>query len=210
MISNTTTDHLLSLDMMDAKEASRTYTLAEYLALEQETQTKYEFHQGEVFAQAGGSLPHGLLIGNIYLELQNRLKEQGSHCRALTSEVKLSLASTQSYVYPDAMVVCGEFEVAEELPDAITNPTLVVEVLSPSSADYDRGGKFDRYSQLPSLKEYVLIWQEEPRVEVFYRAEPNEIWQYQSVKSLAEVIEFTSLGISLPLADLYEGISFAE
>jgi len=131
---------------------------------------------------------------------------RGKGCRVSSPDLRLKVSSKKvSYRYPDIMVICGDLQFAENRTDTITNPTLIVEVLSPSTALEDRNAKLDEYRALDSVQEYVLISVDEPKVEVFSRTE-SEKWLYTSVKGLDEQIELASIGCILPLADVYEQV----
>ena len=183
-------------------------TVGEYLTLEQDTQTKYEYHGGWVTAQAGGSFNHGKLSFRIARGLADGVESKGSNCQAFSSDNRLYIEATSSYVYPDAMVVCGKEEFAEENKDSLTNPTLLVEVLSPSTEGYDRGDKFVKYQQIPSLKEYLLISQNEPTVELYTRNPEGSSWRYIRVSGLDQEITLSSLAITISLAWLFQNIEF--
>ncbi len=181
-------------------------TVQEYIQQEVESGQKYEYHNGEIFALAGGSLPHGLLCGNIYSLLRNALKAKQSDCKPLNGEIKLHIAEKKSYVYPDAMVICGAIETAKDNEHAVTNPKLLVEVLSKSTADYDRGDKFYLYRQVSSLQEYVLIEQEKAVVEVFYKRQETDLWQIKRFEGLEDVVNLQSIDLEIKMLDLYEDI----
>ena len=178
-------------------------TIEEYLLQERESGQRYEYHDGRIFALAGGSVNHGLLCGNIYAELRNHLRTKGSNCKPTTSEIKLSIVKENRFVYPDAMVICGELETSEGDKNAVTNPILVVEVLSKTTADYDRGDKFYSYRQIPTLQEYVLIEQDRPQVEVFYKKAGTDLWSIKRFEGLEGIIQLQSLEIEIQMSELY-------
>ncbi len=179
------------------------FSLEEYIQHEIQTKQKHEFHDGALFALAGGSLEHALLVGNIYAELRNGLKAKNSNCKPITSEAKLHIKKENKYLYPDCMVVCGEIEKSEDHKEALCNPMLIVEVLSKSTSEYDRGDKFYFYRQIPSLREYVLIEQSRYVVEVFYKKSKNSLWSISRYEGLAENVKLQSLGIEVNMKDLY-------
>lgn len=181
-------------------------TIQEYLNLEQESGKKYEFHNGVITSLADGTLNHGKLCGSIYAELRMRLKEIKSDCAAYSSEIKLFIKEKNAFVYPDAQVVCGQLETSSN-SHAIQNPILLVEVLSKTTAEYDRGDKFYFYRSIESLQEYVLIEQERPVVEVFYKQVGSELWSISRFEGLTDTVFFKSIGVELPLAVLYEDIT---
>ena len=151
--------------------ARQRLTPAEYLAIERAADYKSEFFADEMFAMAGAAPAHVLITSNVTRELGTQLK--GRSCRVYPSDLRVKVSETGLYTYPDVVIVCGEQQFDDEHRDTLLNPTLIVEVLSPSTEAYDRGEKFDHYSQLESLQEYVMIAQDRPRVERYVRAVPG-------------------------------------
>lgn len=178
-------------------------TVEEYINHEIETSQKHEFHDGLIYALAGGSLEHALLIGNIYSELRNSLKQKKSDCKPIANDAKLHIEKGNKYVYPDTMVICGEIEKSKKNKDAVTNPILIVEVLSKSISEYDRGDKFHFYRQIPSLQEYILIEQNRYVVEIFYKKAKNDLWRISRYEGLEEDIKIQSLNIVVSMKELY-------
>ena len=133
-------------------QAQHRYTLEEYLQLEADTDCKHEYHAGQVYAMSGGTIEHGLIGGNVFSALKTKLRAAGGNCRALNNDIKIYIATKDQYVYPDAMAVGGDLQRSDREANAITNPTLVVEVMSKSSANRDRSDKFYTYRQLPACK----------------------------------------------------------
>jgi len=179
------------------------FTVKDYLQQEEETDRKWEYHDGRITALAGGTLNHGILCGNIFGELRNGLRKKKSKCKPYTSEIKIYIEKKNSYVYPDSMVICGEIETSEEEINSVTNPILIVEVLSKSSARYDRGDKFYLYRQLPSFKEYVIIEQKRYIVDVQYKSEGSDLWQITRYEGVDKIIKLQSIGIEISMKDLY-------
>lgn len=183
-------------------------TVAEYLSIEREHDQRYEYHDGFIYALAGWSINHSVICSNVSGELRDKIREKGKDCRPLIADVKVHIASSNSYLYPDVMVVCGDIETAKENKESITNPVLIIEVLSESTGSYDRGDKFHKYRQLPSLLDYVLIEQTSQQVDVFHRDQGGELWKISSFTS-GEVY-LASLDLSFTLEALYEGVVFEE
>lgn len=179
------------------------YTVEEYIQQEKNANQKFEFHDGIIYALAGGSIEHALLVGNIYSELRNGLRNSKSDCKPITSEAKLYINSQNKYVYPDGMVVCGELERSNVHKDAISNPILVVEVLSKSTTEYDRGDKFYFYRQIPTLKEYVLIDQSRYVVEVYYKKASTDLWSISRYAGLNKKIKLESINLEIGMDELY-------
>lgn len=179
-------------------------TEEEYLRLERAADGKNEFAGGEMFAMSGGSPRHAELAANFITALRMRLQVR---CRVYTSDLRIRTRSTGSYVYPDLSVVCGKPELHSGSDDILINPRVIVEVLSPASASYDRGRKFDLYREIPSLSEYVLCHQDSARLEMFTR-QADESWIYRDVAGLASAVNLASLDCQIPLSDIYSGIEF--
>ena len=175
-------------------------SIEEYNQLEEYTNTRYEYHQGEVFAMAGGSPKHGIIAGNVIGLLQNQLT---SGCRVGSSDLKFYIASLDKSLYPDASVVCQPYQVSSQDRNALTNPVLLVEVLSESTANYDRGNKFHYYSELSSLREYVLVEQDRWKVETRYRHSAQEEWKMDWFEGEEAMVILRSLNITIPLAQFY-------
>jgi len=192
-------------------EQKPSLTVSQYIEAEKTSGVRHEFHAGQIYLLAGGPLNHGLLCGNVYSELRAKLAVSGSNCKALTSEVKLEIAQNGqkgSFVYPDAMVICGDIEKSQKDKNAITNPAVIVEVLSRSTADYDRGDKFHLYRQIPTIQEYVLIEQHRAQVEVYYKKPKVDLWQITRVEGLDSTLYLQSIDVKILLQDLYFDIDF--
>lgn len=143
------------------------------------------------------------MCGNSYSELRSNLKGKASTCKPLTSEVKIHAKSKNRFLYPDAMVICGGAKKSEDYKNAVTNPTLIVEVLSKSTADYDRGDKFYLYRQLPSFREYVLIEQKSYTIDVHYKGLNSDLWRITRYEGLDQTIPLRSLDIEISMRELY-------
>lgn len=174
-------------------------TYAEYPAREAVSTEKHEFIHGETYAMAGGTLEHGALALAVAGELRNALA--GKPCRSHSSDARVHVTSTGATLYPDVSVVCGKVETPPGDPQAIANPTVLVEVLSDSTEAHDRGAKAGHYRRLPSLREYVLVSQSERRVEVQRRNERG-VWELHFFGP-GERLEFSSLGVSIPVDAIY-------
>lgn len=182
-------------------------TPEEYLRLEREAEYKSEYYAGEIFAMAGGKAAHSLIPMNVGAELRNHLKGKG--CVPYDSNLRIMVPATGLYTYPDLSVICGPLEYAPDTDDTIVNPTLLVEVLSDSTEGYDRGKKFEHYRSIPSFREYVLISQAAPSVEVFSK-QPDGNWMLIHLKGLDAKARLQSLDIELSLAEIYYEVQFPE
>ncbi len=172
---------------------------AEYLALESRSGVRHEFLNQDVFAMAGGTPEHGAIAMALARDLGAAL--QGRPCRVFSSDVRIRVAETGLSTYPDLSVVCAKRQVDPEDPDALVNPIVIVEVLSPSTEAYDRGAKAAHYRRLSSLKEYVLVSQDEPLVEVMRRNDQG-VWELHEARK-GERFTLASLGVSLDVASIY-------
>jgi Uma2 family endonuclease len=182
-------------------------TLEEYLGRELESDEKYEYFNGEVFAIARRSARHTWIVTNVVVEVGQQLKKKP--CRVASSEMRLRVTPTGLYTYPDVMVICGDVEVAAEQKDTVLNPTVIVEVLSPSTQDYDRGQKFEHYRTLPSLTDYLTIAQERPKV-VHYTRQSANSWLLVEFSDLAQSIPLASISCILSLAEVYDKIEWTS
>jgi Uma2 family endonuclease len=174
-------------------------TYAEYLAAEAVAEVRHEFLNGEVWEMAGGTIEHGALTLAAAGELRAALR--GKPCRAFSSDVRVRIPETDLATYPDLSIVCGQLETAPDDKDAITNPIVLVEVLSDSTEAYDRGAKAAHYRRISSLREYVLVSQSEPRIEVQRRSQGGR-WELLEARP-GETIELVSLGVRLDVAAVY-------
>jgi Uma2 family endonuclease len=174
-------------------------TYAEYLAAEATSDVRHEYLNGEVWEMAGGTLEHSALAAAVIGEL--RVELQGKPCRVYTSDARLHILATGLSTYPDASVVCGRTETAPDDANAMVNPVLLVEVLSDNSEAYDRGAKAAHYRRIPSLKEYMLVSQGEPLIEVYRRGEGGR-WELREARS-GEAIELASVGVNLQVSAIY-------
>lgn len=186
---------------MEQLQSNTSLTLKEYNQLEEENSQRYEYHDGEVFAMAGGEPKHSAISGNIITALNQRLRNKD--CNVFTSDQKVHITSIKRSLYPDVSVVCGLVERSEKDTKAIVNPVLLVEVLSDSTARYDQGDKFKFYSKLPSLQEYVLVSQQQPSVQIFYRSPDTDLWQMGWIEDPTQPVTLQSLSIEIPLQELY-------
>jgi len=177
-------------------------TYPEYVAAEAAATVRHEFINGEVFAMAGGTPEHSALAASIIRELGMMLR--GKPCRVYTSDLRIRIVGTNMSTYPDASVVCGKPETAPGDPNAVVNPTLLVEVLSESTEAYDRGAKAAHYRHIESLKEYVFVAQDEPRLEVYRRTERGG-WELFEARS-GERLGIESIGVRLSVDAVYEGL----
>ncbi len=178
----------------------RKMTAAEYLEIERCAEFKSEFYNGEVFAMAGTSDPHNLIASNVGFVFNLQLRQR--ECYVYGSDMRVKIQALNKYTYPDIAVVCGKKILEDDHVDALLNPTVIVEILSPSTAGYDRGDKFQHYQFIKSLQEYILIAQDTCRLEQFVRQLDWE-WTYRIYSRLEDVVKLESLNCELPLKEVY-------
>ncbi len=173
----------------------------QYLEIERKAELKSEYVGGQMYLMAGGSPEHSQIAFNIAGALRQKLR--GGPCRGYTSDLRVQAGSL--FTYPDVTVVCGEPQFHDESEDTLTNPTLIIEVLSDSTEAYDRGEKFGRYQRIDSLSEYVLVSQRRPSIDRYLR-QPGGTWNLVVAEGLAASIELESISCSLDLADVYDDV----
>ena len=183
------------------------YSIAEYLEFERDADVRHEFHDGEILAMSGGSLEQSLITINVGAELHNALK--GKPCRVADSNLRVRIPRQARYMYPDALVFCGspEFDPQDDKRHTIVNPRVIIEVLSPSTEAYDRGDKFSHYREIDSFEEYILISQHKPNVESWLR-QSDGAWSIVNYIGLDTVATVRSLGIEIPMAEIYAGVEW--
>lgn len=189
------------VDVGTRASRSSPVTEAMYLAMEGAAHAKHELRDGEVWAMAGASPRHNRIAGRCLADLDAALRR--GPCVPLGSDQRVHVPATGNYCYPDITVVCGPAQYHGEDPDSITNPRLIVEVLSRSTQSDDRGTKFEEYRSIASFEEYLLIWQDRVKVEVRRREGPKR-WTLEEVGA-GELVELRSVGITLSVDALYEG-----
>ncbi|HQX52751.1 MAG TPA: Uma2 family endonuclease [Planctomycetaceae bacterium] len=184
-----------------------TLTPQEYLVQERKAAFKSEYYHGEVFAMAGATREHNLIVGNVVRETGNALKARS--CEVYPSDMRVKVSSTGLYTYPDATVVCGGPEFDDEQFDTLLNPTVLFEVLSESTESYDRGAKFRQYREIESLKEYVMIAPDRASVECYTRQADGR-WLLQEYQSLEQTATFESINVTVELSEIYRNVAFHE
>jgi Uma2 family endonuclease len=189
-----------------AANPERRYTLEEYLELDRTSEERLEFWDGEIFCMSGASEEHYEIEGNIFAFLKSHLRERG--CRVFIGNVRVKVPSAPPYRYADVSALCGEAKFEEVGGvDALTNPQLLVEVLSPSTETYDRVDKFTHYKSIPTLREYLLVAQHRPHVTCLFKQDDGT-WVHTEVNELEATWTPGSLGCDLPLTEIYAGVSF--
>jgi Uma2 family endonuclease len=184
--------------------AVRRYTPEQYLALERHAEFKSEFYDGFLYAMAGASREHNLIASNLNRVIGNQLVDRP--CEVYIADMRVAIGPAGPYVYPDVVALCGEPRFLDDQFDTLLNPTVVVEVLSPSSEAHDRGHKFARYRRIASLQEYVVVAQDRAMVERYARR--GEDWLLTAWSDLADVLRLDSIGCEVPLREIYARVEF--
>lgn len=189
----------------------QTYTPEDYFALESESEhtdgIRREYRNGKIFEMTGGTPTHSQLITSINALLWFQLR--GTGFSVFATDLRLHIPTLEHYVYPDGMVIQNPLQLKEGRKDTVTNPTLIVEVLSPSTESYDRGGKFAAYRSIPTLQEYLLIEQSRIHVE-HYRRQGNAEWIFRDYDPPDARISLPSLNVEISLADIYADIELEQ
>lgn len=190
---------------MEAREPAIAYgrqkfTIEEYLEMEHAAEQKHEYYLGEIFAMSGAGPRHNVIFRNLFGELAYRLK--GNPCQPYGSDLRIHIPENSLFTYPDISIICGDIVSADEDNDTVIQPSILIEILSPSTKDYDRGTKFKLYRDSPSLKEYVLIDSESISVEIF-RINEEKRWQLEEHKTPGEMLQIKTVGFKLTLSEIY-------
>jgi Uma2 family endonuclease len=180
-------------------QPQRQYTVDDYHRIEETSPIRHELHNGEIFAMAGGSVAHNHISANVLSLLRVALAE--TPCSAFGSDMRL-LTPAGLLTYPDVMVICGGIQLVPGREDEVTNPVLLVEVLSDATRNYDRGEKFGFYKSIPTFREYLVIEQKDPWVEHHIRGEGGS-WSSRTYDSLNEVVKLTSVPVELSMGGVY-------
>ena len=194
------------MDTMETTAAQAFLSPKEYLARERKALTKSEYRNGQLYTLPGASRKHNIIAVHVSGELYIQLKERS--CEIYTNDMRVKVSSAGLYTYPDVVVVCDEPRFEDTHFDTLLNPTVLIEVLSPSTAAYDRGEKFASYQKLDSLCEYVLISQDRVRVEYYLRQE--QTWDLTEFHSLSDVFRLVSIACELSLQAIYAKVQFSE
>ena len=190
-----------------AIQAQRKISPQEYLEIERSRDYKSEYVHGEMFAMAGASEQHNLIVTNVIAELRAQLK--GRSCKVYPSDMRVNSPATGLYTYPDVTIACGKAQFIDREQDTLINPVVIIEVLSRTTADYDRGGKFAHYRKIERLEEYLLISQHIALIEHYIR-QPHDFWLFSETSGLSGNIELPSIQCQLILAEVYDKVEFRD
>ena len=190
--------------MLPAQPPQRHYTVEDYFCIEASTDIRHEFYQGAIFAMAGASRNHNRIAGNVFAALRAALRN--TPCEAFTLDMRLWTPSGL-YTYPAVMVICGPIHLTSDRLETVTNPTVLVEVLSDSTRDYDQHEKFTLYRSIPTFREYVLIEQASVQIEHWVRSAGNA-WTSRHYEFLQESLSLITIACQIPLAEIYARVEF--
>lgn len=193
---------------MDVREPAVAYgkhkfSIGEYLEMENAAIEKHEYYKGEIFAMSGVKVRHNIISGNLFVSFANKLK--GKKCKPFNSDQRIHIPSNTLFTYPDISIICGEINTLNNDDFNVLNPTVIIEILSPSTKNYDRGEKFKLYRDIPTLKEYLLVDSESIHVEVFRLNETNH-WELEEYNSVADSIPVKAVGETILLSEIYDGV----
>ena len=194
------------METIETTAARALLTPEEYLVRERKALTKSEYRDGRIYAMPGASHEHNVIMGNTFAELHIQMRDRT--CIVYPSDMRVKVSTSGLYAYPDVIVVCDEPRFDDTHFDTLLNPTVLIEVLSPSTAAYDRGEKFAAYQKLDALREYVLISQNSVCVEHYLRQEQD--WDLTEFRSLDDVFSLVSIGCDLALQAIYAKVQFSQ
>ena len=186
---------------MEVREPAIAYSKREYLEMENAAIEKHEYYHGEIFAMSGAKMQHNRVVKNLYTQLIYKLK--GKPCEPYGSDARIHVEKNTLFTYPDISVICGEPITRNNDDYNVLNPTIIFEVLSPSTKSYDRGDKFKLYRDIPTLKEYVLVDPEAIGIEA-YRINRDGNWELKEYTNLSETLSLPSILVHIDLVDIYE------
>ncbi|SFP65419.1 Uma2 family endonuclease [Parafilimonas terrae] len=183
--------------------AAKYVTQQDYLAFERSALDKHEYYKGEIFAMSGASFKHNLIESNLRGTLHDFLKDKG--CNEFGSNLRIHIPSNTLYTYPDIIILCDDPAFVDDEFDTITNPSVIIEILSPSTANYDRGAKFDLYREITSLHEYLLIDSTAIHAVLYVKNDDNT-WTLSETKDLGQSLTIPSINFTVGIAEIYNGV----
>jgi Uma2 family endonuclease len=181
------------------------YTIEEYLEMERASDVKHEYYQGEIFAMAGAGPEHNIIFSNVFGELYASLK--GKPCRPYGSDMRIHIPENTLFCYPDISIFCGDPITTDKEKDTVLHPTIIIEIMSKSTRNYDLGTKFDLYRDIPTLKEYIVIDSERIGVTAF-RINMNNQWVLKDYKTFQDTVLIPTVEVTLSMQDIYNGVVF--
>jgi len=190
-----------------SKQPITRITTSEYLSMERNSSEKHEFAFGEIFAMTGASAKHVEIVGNIAGELRGQLRQRP--CRVYSTDLRICVDADHRYTYPDVVVVCDQPRFVDDQLDTLLNPELIVEVLSESTRNYDRGDKFQHYRGIASFREYLLVDQTRVHVER-YTKQTDGTWSLWETDAMNDAVRLESVGVALAVSEIYFKIDFDQ
>ena len=193
---------------MEVKEAAVAYSkekisIEAYLEMEYASPEKHEYYKGEIFAMSGAKMPHNEISSNLMTSIGSKLK--GKRCKPYGSDLRVHIESNTLFTYPDLSIICGERVTLNNDDYNVLNPTIIIEILSPSTKNYDRGEKFKLYRDIPTLKEYILVDSESIHIEVFRLNETNH-WELEEYDDLTGSVPVKAIRESILVSEIYQGV----
>ncbi len=193
---------------MESNEPAIAYSkqkmsIEEFLEMENAADEKHEYYKGEIFAMSGAKVPHNTIATNFLGTLINKLK--GKKCKPFNSDQRIHIPSNTLFTYPDISIICGEIITLNDDDYNVLNPTVIIEVLSKSTKNYDRGEKFKLYRDIASLKEYMLVDSESIHIEIF-RLNENGHWELEEYNSLTDIVSIKAIDETVSLSEIYDGV----
>ncbi|HEY5393312.1 MAG TPA: Uma2 family endonuclease [Hanamia sp.] len=182
-------------------------SIEEYLEMENAADEKSEYYKGEIFAMSGAKVPHNIIAGNLFIGLGIKLK--GKKCKPFNSDQRIHIPSNTLFTYPDISIICGEIITLNNDDYNVLNPTVIIEVLSRSTKNYDRGEKFKLYRDIHTLKEYILVDSQSIHIEIF-RLNENGHWELQEYNLLSDVIIIKAIDETVSLSEIYDGVRIGD
>jgi Uma2 family endonuclease len=194
---------------MEVREPAVAYSkekisIEAYLEMENASTEKHEYYRGEIFAMSGAKVAHNAISGNLFVALSNKLK--GKKCKPFNSDQRIHIQSNTLFTYPDISIVCGEVITLNNDDYNVLNPSVIIEVLSKSTKNYDRGEKFKLYREIPTLKEYILADSESIHIEIF-RLNENKHWELEEYNSIEDFLYLKAIDEKIPVLEIYEGVN---
>lgn len=181
------------------------FTIEEYLAMEEAATEKHEYYKGEIFAMSGPKMPHNIIFRNLFVGLANKLN--GKRCQPFGSDMRVHIEANTLFTYPDISIICGKPETLNNDNWNVVNPAVIIEILSPSTKNYDRGEKFKLYRDIPTLKEYILVDSENIHIEIFRLNQSNH-WELEEYSSSEEALHIRTINENISIADIYNGVEW--
>ncbi len=185
--------------------APKYMTTEQYFELEEMSESKHEYYHGAIYAMTGGTARHNLIVANIIGLLHGQLR--GTPCRVFPSDLRLKVEQTGLYTYPDVSIICGPIYFGDNRQDTITNPVVLIEVLSPSTENYDRGKKFEHYRMIETLQEYIVVAQDRIHIEHFIRQDDHR-WLLVDFFAADQAVQVGAINCTLSVELLYEYVTF--